>query len=80
MTVPIRPPVWPPAPSGLPPGQNDARLTAQKAFFHAARSGQAAAAIPAPNVAPAASAVSPTADGPAADKPLRPGSLLDIRV
>jgi hypothetical protein len=87
---PIRPNL-PPAlsPNAAPKPADAARLAAQKAFFEVAL-GKAA---PAP--APAAPAAAPVQDAPAraaaplkgvdtpaeaASRPLRPGSLLDIRV
>ena len=82
MSVPVRPPVW--SVSNLPPGRTDARLTAQKAFFQAARSGQTVAAVArtsGPSRARAAQAAGAvTADPAAADKPLRPGSIIDILI
>jgi len=81
MTVPIRPPVWPPAPA-LSPGRTDARLTAQKAFFQAARAGQApaaASAAPTASATPAKAVTPTTADAPP-DRLPRPGSIIDIRV
>ena len=84
MSIAFATPVWPPAPSGPPPGQNDARLTAQKAFFQAARSGQTVATAPtnapAPSGAPVARVLLQTSDDPPAEQPLRPGSIIDIRV
>jgi hypothetical protein len=80
MTVPIRPPVWPPAPA-FSPGRTDTRLTAQKAFFQAARAGQAAAgAAPLPaSAAPTKAAMPTSADAPP-DRLPRPGSIIDILV
>lgn len=87
MTVPVRPPVWPPAPS-IQPGRTDARLTAQKAFFEAARAAQATTVAKAADIGPspragAAQATKPvaqTAADAAAERLPRPGSILDIRV
>ena len=73
-------------PSQLPPGQipqNDARLSAQRAFFEAVRGKATAAASPAA-ISPAATAaraeVRPDPAAAAPQKILRPGSMLDIRV
>ena len=71
------------APSAATPG----RLSAQKAFFEIA-AGKAGAvaptAPPAPEAAPKAAAAPRPLAGPAGAgapaRPLRPGSLLDIRV
>ena len=83
----IRPnlPPLPPAPAQKP--ADAGRLAAQKAFF-AIAAGQAAAPAQAVQAArpaapaPAAAPVSRTAQAPAETpaRPLRPGSLLDIRV
>ena len=44
MALPVRPEarpqVWPPAPTDIRPGRNDARAAAQKAFFEAALAGK----------------------------------------
>jgi len=45
MALPVRPPVWPAAPTGgqpakVPPAAADARAAAQKAFFDAALAGR----------------------------------------
>ncbi len=87
--APIRPPVWPLAPTNGAPaklGRADVRLTAQKAFFEAALAGKAEAATPsdarpAPRVAPAqaASAVA-AADARVQDRLPPPGSVLNIVV
>ena len=77
-------------PQPVQPGADAARQAAQRAFFDAAlgRAGAPAAARPAAAPMPAAPAAAayrrpeirpdPAAEAPA--KPLRPGSLLDIRV
>ncbi len=88
--LPVRPPVWPPAPTNAAPGSGaparaDARLTAQKAFFEAALAGKAAPSGPAADAprASAAQAVRAAAQveaNTAADKLPRPGSLVDIWV
>ena len=91
--TPIRPnafPVQPPATPGV--GADAARQAAQKAFFDAAMGRTApSAAGPAPQAArpaiftPAASPpqraeIRPDSAAEPPAKPLRPGSLLDIRV
>lgn len=87
----VRPPVFPTASAAARPQAADpAKLAAQRAFFQQAL-GQAqaprAAAAPLPAAPPQAAAKAavqpakipdPAADPPA--RPLRPGSLLDIRV
>jgi hypothetical protein len=89
---PIRPDAFPTPPAR--PAADAARLAAQRAFFDAAlgRAGAPAQANPAQASAPAATTPAPFtvraqpvqrlpdpgAEPPA--KPLRPGSLLDIRV
>jgi hypothetical protein len=78
---PIRPAHLTPA-SPIARPIDPARLAAQKAFFEAAL-GKAPVATAAPAVpAPAAAPVQrvPEPDAPKPQKPLRPGSLLDIRV
>jgi hypothetical protein len=85
---PIRPNL-PPAlsPNAAPKPADAARLAAQKAFFEVAL-GKAAPAPAAPAAAPVQDAPARAAaplkgvDTPAeaASRPLRPGSLLDIRV
>jgi len=83
MALPIRPPVWPPAPTPLQPGRDGARASAQKAFFEAALAGKVvaqaqtpdSAARPAPTVRAA-----PPSEPKAADKIPRPGSIIDIWV
>jgi hypothetical protein len=87
---PIRPNLAPSVqPSGAPKPADAARLAAQKAFFDIALGKAAPAAAVAPVQASAAvtpaRAATPAqrttqvaADAPA--RPLRPGSLLDIRV
>jgi hypothetical protein len=83
----IRPNLPPPAPAAAPKPANAARLAAQKAFFQIAANAPAQGAAPvqasATAAVPRASApvtrsTEPPAETPA--KPLRPGSLLDIRV
>jgi hypothetical protein len=83
--LPVRPPVWPPAPTNVAPGRADARLSAQKAFFEAALAGKTAASAPAadaPRASPAQAvrAAIQVEAATAADKLPRPGSLLDIWV
>jgi hypothetical protein len=88
MAAPVRPPVWPPAPSTIKPGANDARATAQKAFFQAAMAGKAVQPPPAaPVSAPAAPATaardlraSTPREEPAEGRIPRPGSIIDIWV
>jgi hypothetical protein len=95
MAAPVRPPVWPPAPSDVRLGRNDTRLAAQKAFFDAALAGQPqpATAKPAaakvegaqadpPRAAPqqAIRAAAQVEAATAADKLPRPGSIVDIYV
>jgi hypothetical protein len=91
MAAPIRPPVWPPAPSDIKPGRNDVRAAAQKAFFEAALAGKpkpisAQAAMAARDDGPprtsAAQAVRSVAatEARAADRLPPPGSLVNILV
>ena len=92
MAAPVRPPVWPPAPSDVRPGRNDTRLAAQKAFFDAALAGKPAPQRPAPpaqaqpvespRAAPAQAirAATQVEAATAADKLPRPGSIIDIYV
>jgi hypothetical protein len=88
MVAPIRPPVWPPAQTDLRPGRNDARMSAQKAFFEAALAGKpnpaAAATSPqlkAPTASPAQAAPSFAAtEARAADRLPPPGSIVNILV
>ena len=84
----IRPQVWPPAPGNIQPGRNDARATAQKAFFEAALAGrpnptmaQAARDDAAPK-ATAAQAVRTVAatEARASDRLPPPGSIVNILV
>lgn len=89
---PIRPPVWPPAPSDIRPGRNDTRLAAQKAFFDAALAGKPAPQKPAaasqaapadpPRAAPtqAIRAAAQVEAATAAEKLPRPGSIINILV
>ena len=88
MAAPIRPPVWPPAPSNIQPGRNDVRVAAQKAFFEAALAGkpnltiaQAARDDAAPR-ASATQAVRSVAEteARAADRLPPPGSIVNILV
>ena len=90
--TPIRPNLPPPTPPAQGPRASDAgRLAAQKAFFEIAAGRGPAPAPQAPATAaaePAARLDRPTAPAAAAavqageppPRPLRPGSLLDIRV
>jgi hypothetical protein len=79
---PIRPSALPPTPVSQP-GQDSGKLAAQRAFFAAAlgqAQAPAAASTPAAVSAagPSAAPVAPAAEG--AQRILRPGSLIDIRV
>lgn len=83
--TPIRPNALPPPPAANPSGEA-ARTAAQRAFFDAAL-GRAGATAPAAQTASAFTPApvqrpqrlpDPAAEAPV--KPLRPGSLLDIRV
>jgi hypothetical protein len=89
--APVRPPVWPPAPTDIRPGRNDARAAAQKAFFDAALAGApkpATAAASAPAQSPAAPTASPAqavraaaaVEARAADRLPPPGSIVNILV
>jgi hypothetical protein len=88
MAAPVRPPVWPPAPSNIQPGRNDVRATAQKAFFEAALAGQprpvtaAATRDDGPPRTTAAQAVRSVAatEARATDRLPPPGSLVNILV
>jgi hypothetical protein len=86
MAAPIRPPVWPPAPSNIQPGRNDVRATAQRAFFEAALAGQPkpviAAQVDAAPRASAAQAVRSVAatEARATDRLPPPGSIVNILV
>ena len=96
MAVPVRPQVWPQAQtsvqaSNVRPGRNDARLSAQKAFFEAALAGAkpaatAAAAEPEreraqPTATPFQAARSAAAtEARAADRLPPPGSIVNILV
>jgi len=90
MAAPIRPPVWPPAQTDLKPGRNDARMSAQKAFFEAALAGKPNPAISAasssaqpaaPSASPAQAAGSIAAtQARAADRLPPPGSIVNILV
>jgi hypothetical protein len=86
MAAPIRPPVWPPAPSNIQPGRNDVRATAQKAFFEAALAGQPKPALtaqvdaaPRASAAQAARSVAAT-EARATDRLPPPGSIINILV
>ena len=97
MAAPVRPPAWPQAQAltqtsvnaaGVRPGRNDARLTAQKAFFEAALAGKPAAKAEAapeqaagPRASPmqAARSVAST-EARAADRLPPPGSIVNILV
>jgi hypothetical protein len=98
MAAPIRPPAWPPAASNaqtsvqaanVRPGRNDARLSAQKAFFEAALAGKpAAAAVASREPERASLAATPlqatraaaAAEARAADRLPPPGSIVNILV
>jgi hypothetical protein len=86
MAAPIRPPVWPLAPSTIHPGRADTRLTAQKAFFEAALAGKTepvaqAIASHEPRAAPAQAArAAAETEARALDRLPPPGSILDILV
>jgi hypothetical protein len=91
---PVRPQVWPPAQTNIQPGRNDARLSAQKAFFEAALAGKTggasaqtaaqATAQPSPDAprASAAHAARSVADvqARATDRIPPPGSIINILV
>jgi len=92
MALPVRPQaqpqVWPPAPGNIQPGRNDARATAQKAFFEAALAGkpnptmaQASRDDSPPKVtaAQAARTVAAT-EARATDRLPPPGSIINILV
>lgn len=94
MAVPVRPQVWPQAQTSVQaanirPGRNDARLSAQKAFFEAALAGAKPAAASAaepereraqPTATPfQASRAAAAAEARVADKP-PPGSIVNILV
>lgn len=78
---PIRPAALPPIAPAAPaqPGAEAARLAAQRAFFEAAL-GRTAASPPPAQVQTQAQTQAAQAPAPAADRPARPGSILDIRV
>jgi hypothetical protein len=92
MAAPVRPPVWPPAPSDIRPGRNDVRAAAQKAFFEAALAGapkpQPSAAQTAASSANAQPTASPTqairtataVEAAATDRLPPPGSIVNILV
>jgi hypothetical protein len=88
MAAPVRPPVWPPAPSNIQPGRNDVRATAQKAFFEAALAGKPKPSMAASTVddgpprTTAAQAVRTViaTEARAADRLPPPGSLVNILV
>ena len=83
MALPVRPPSWPVVvrPEAQP-ARNDARVSAQKAFFEAALAGKVApqtvqldeTVVPRPRAASAAPERDP------GDKFPRPGSIVDIWV
>jgi hypothetical protein len=88
MAAPVRPPVWPPAPSNIQPGRNDARAAAQKAFFEAALSGKSNPTMaqearddtaPKASAAQAVRSVAAT-EARAADRLPPPGSIVNILV
>ena len=95
MAVPVRPQVWPQVQtsvqaSNVRPGRNDARLSAQKAFFEAALAGAKPASTA--FVEPERQRAQPTAtpfqatraaaatEARAADKLPPPGSIVNILV
>jgi hypothetical protein len=96
MAVPVRPPVWPQAQTSVQaanirPGRNDARLSAQKAFFEAALAGAkpatAAAAAESereraqPTATPfQATRAAAATEARAADRLPPPGSIVNILV
>ena len=86
MAAPVRPSVWPPAPSNIQPGRNDARVAAQKAFFEAALAGKPApppeTEAGGPPRATAAQAVRSVAavEARATDRIPPPGSIVNILV
>ena len=88
MAAPIRPPVWPPAPSDIKPGRNDVRAAAQKAFFEAALAGKpnptmtSAVRDDGPPRTTAAQAVRSVAatEARATDRLPPPGSIVNILV
>ncbi len=95
MAVPVRPQVWPQAQtsvqaSNVRPGRNDARLSAQKAFFEAALAGAKPAAASAaepereraqPTATPfQATRAAAAAEARAADRLPPPGSIVNILV
>jgi hypothetical protein len=84
----IRPQVWPPAPGNIQPGRNDARATAQKAFFDAALAGKATPTMaqaarddtgPKVTAAQAVRSVAAT-EARATDRLPPPGSIINILV
>jgi hypothetical protein len=86
MAAPVRPSVWPPAPSNIQPGRNDARVAAQKAFFEAALAGRPAPPPETPADGPpratAAQAVRSVSaiEASATDRIPPPGSIINILV
>ena len=97
MAAPVRPPAWPQVQAhaqtsvqaaNVRPGRNDARLSAQKAFFEAALGGKpAATAAPtepqraAPDVSPLqAIRAAAAAEARAADRLPPPGSIVNTLV
>jgi hypothetical protein len=93
LALPVRPQVWPPAPTDIQPGRNDARMAAQKAFFDAALAGKAATATSGPTTARRESSPDrPTTSAPqavrsvaaaearASDRIPPPGSIINILV
>ena len=97
MAVPVRPQVWPQVQtsvqaSNVRPGRNDARLSAQKAFFEAALAGAKPATAAAAAAEPERERAQPTAtpfqatraaaatEARAADRLPPPGSIVNILV
>jgi hypothetical protein len=101
MAVPVRPPIWPQVQThlaqsqatqvqaaGVRPGRNDARLSAQKAFFEAALAGKPAPAAAEAQPERAAPAATPlqavraaeAVEARAADRLPPPGSIVNILV
>ncbi|MFI4936155.1 MAG: hypothetical protein ACHP7N_16195 [Caulobacterales bacterium] len=83
MAVPIRPPVWPPAPTAIQPGRADAQRSAQKAFFEAALAGKVAepeATPVSPQTAVRTLQATAASGEEPADRIPRPGSIIDIWV
>jgi len=85
---PVRPQVWPPAPSDIRPGRNDVRAAAQKAFFDAALSGQGGKVVAQAEARPDRPTASASegarsaaaAEARATDRLPPPGSIINILV